>query len=226
MLIERCVCGRTGYREVERFGIRVGLCECGTGRQLTEKTEAEYFRQYLGEYHNSESRHDGCVPYRERYEHDRSVAGIRWRRYGVILGDRIAQIDTALDVGVGNGAFVDFLAAQGVAASGVDPDPPATRNVMQGTVRDIDRVFDLVTYHDVLEHIVDPAAELAAARRIGRLLIVDVPDVFDGHGDHHYKAEHLWYFSQRSLAGLAEQAGFRVLATDKPIPGKTVLFCE
>ena len=135
-----------------------------------------------------------------------------------------------LDVGAANGAFVDEANESGYCAIGIDPDPRfACESIMCGTIElpGLANGYEIITYHDVLEHIADPRAELrAAASRLlgGGCLVVEVPDVHIEAGDKHFKREHLWYFTMRSLSDLMHDAGLKVHATDFPIPGKMAVF--
>ena len=227
MILERCLCGDSEHVPEFVNGFKVALCACGHRRLVTDITREEYEGQYLGDYHRAVDRHPGCVPYRARYDHDYAVAGHRWRRYHELLPEWFGGVRTALDVGAANGAFVNYLADLGLASFGVDPDPAMrSERVATGRAADMAFEFDLVTYHDVLEHTVDPRQELAEARRLvrpGGLLVVDVPDVSVEAGRHHYKPEHLWYFNSDGLSRLLAGSGFEPLASDKPVPGKLVL---
>ncbi len=223
-----CLCGRSAGELLERNGQDVLLCRCGIGRQFVRGTREEYESQYRGEYHASLVRHEGCIPYAERYRHDRHVAGQRWTRYNAMVGG--LTVRRSLDVGCANGAFVDYLAEIGIDAYGVDPDPAMGReriytNTLDG-LTDLRR-FDLITMHDVLEHMVDPTSAVKRCTSMlsdTGVLVVDVPDVWDGDGDHHFKSEHLWYFTPASVGTMMIAAGLLVAAVDRPIPGKLVVY--
>jgi hypothetical protein len=118
----------------------------------------------------------------------------------------------------------------GMLAFGIDRNRILPRWCVRGTVQNM-RIargrFGLLTYHDVLEHILDPADELRSARKFmgeDGFLIVDVPDVSVDQGQHHWKAEHVWYFNFEALRSLFHGAGFDVVGEDRPIPGKLVLY--
>ncbi len=232
-LLPTCVCGTTysGRRKTINE-CEIVMCTCGIARQWTYQTEAEYEAQYADEYHKSRTRHPGCVPYSERYAHDFTVAGKRIAAYKRALGPgHWRQIKNALDVGAGNGAFVDRLAGEGIDAGGLELNAElCTNRVHFGhSANELDDRYDLVTYHDVIEHIVDPVAELATAKRIlkpFRYLIVDLPNVFVGAGMHHIKPEHLWYFDNRGFERLLKAAGFTVMSVLVPIPGKMVFYAR
>ena len=211
-------------------------CACGTLRSATELSPDEYELQYVtGSYHASDDRHPGCVPYVRRYLHDLNVSKERLARYGQVLNGRLNRFCVALDVGCANGAFVDAAQAAGISRWGVDLVSPLNVNpkCLVGRAGELpgglpDR-FDMVTYHDVLEHVVDPLSELDSARAIlsdGGVLILDVPDVSTPAGEHHFKPEHLWYFSEQALLGLLRSKGFESIAVDRPIPGKLVAYGE
>jgi 2-polyprenyl-3-methyl-5-hydroxy-6-metoxy-1,4-benzoquinol methylase len=205
-------------------------------RDATHQTKEQYEAQYLtGSYQKSSDRHSGCVPYGERYEHDLEVSIKRWVRYGEVLNGKTHNLRSALDVGCANGAFVDAALSNDVSGWGIDlsivrsPHPRYAASRVFDLPEYFPRQFDLITYHDVLEHVIDPAAELVAARKVstlGGVIIIDVPDVSTPEGHHHYKPEHLWYFNEEALRRLLASARFEIVAGDRPIPGKLVVYGE
>lgn len=234
-LIRACVCGATASfteRNSPAGGLRLAQCrECSVEHQVTETTAAEIDALYRGPYHAAIDRHPGCVPYYARYAHDRGIAALRLAKYREVLNGLFEQPPfRALDVGAANGAWVDHLRGEGLDAVGVDPDPGMTREgIVLGNVGTLDGPFSLVTYHDVLEHVVDPFAELCNARaklRWGGAIVLDLPDVSTPKGWHHYKAEHIWFFKPEPVARLLERARFMHERTDWPIPGKFVVYAR
>lgn len=230
ILLEQCVCGRTlpdGRFQIN--DVTIERCECGVMRLASDLSPSDYEAQYYGAYHKAENRHPGCVPYQQRYDHDSSVAALRWQEYTRVATAHSIAIVTSLDVGASNGAFVQYLAEQGVIAFGVDPDPSmGGGRVITGKAASISQHYCLVTYHDVLEHILDPQAEINhIAKRLlrpGGMLVIDVPDVSTKAGDHHYKPEHLWYFTELSLQVMCANAGLKHIETTYPVPGKMVVY--
>lgn len=233
-LIRRCICGAAEFVRYESpNGLTCAVCFCGTAHLVTEQRPEEIAAMYAGEYHGPTTagciRPEGAQRYADRFDHDYRLALDRIALYLAIAGRR-QPFRSALDVGCANGAFVRAIANTGTEhAVGVDPDPQGEHErCVRGGVRDIAGSFELVTYHDVLEHVIDPVAELrAAAMRValGGVLVVDVPDVWTPAGHHHYRPEHLWYFRLEALSHAIEKAaGLRVFAHHRPIPGKLVIY--
>jgi SAM-dependent methyltransferase len=149
------------------------------------------------------------------------------------------DVHRLLDVGGGEGRFARaFIERRGGEAWLVEPSAAATRaqrheklHVVQGTLEELDPrhsgPFDVVSFLDVLEHMVQPLDALASARRLlrtGGHVLVSVPNV--GHwsivrdlaaGRFDYGpvgilcGTHLRFFTARSLEQLLNEAGFEVV---------------
>jgi len=135
-----------------------------------------------------------------------------------------------LDVGAYIGVFVEVAAAAGWEALGVEPSAWAAAeaqarglNVIAGTQDAAalnGRCFDVITMWDVIEHVADPAAELAKARALlkpGGWLAVHTMDI-DSLAARLLGARwpwlmdmHLYYFSRRTLAAMLRQSGLEVV---------------
>jgi SAM-dependent methyltransferase len=91
---------------------------------------------------------------------------------------------TLLDLGCGTGAFARAAADRGARVSGIDADPVAVRlaaaEVPEGTFAVGDAAdppagpFDVVAAVQLLMHVVDPVAVLAAAARSGTVVAATV----------------------------------------------------
>lgn len=135
-----------------------------------------------------------------------------------------------LDVGCGSGYFLDAARrrgwdpAQGVELNSwmVELGHEAGLDIAGGQLRDQnypEGFFQLVSFWDVIEHMNDPLAELAEARRIlrpGGLLVLLVPDAASFWarilGERWWAVirMHLFYFTGETVTRMLEQCGFRV----------------
>jgi SAM-dependent methyltransferase len=192
---------------------------CGLGRTVPPPAEAdgeEYFA-------------DDDAHYERHYRENRD----RWRRFGAALLDRIPperRRGRLLDVGAGVGLLVELAAERGFVASGLDRAPAAGRvarrlglDVRTQELEDaVDGEFDVVVLMHVLEHVFDPVGFVALAGRKlreGGLLVVNVPAA-DGVmprllGRRWYgfqPSQHVHQFGRRSLRGVVERAGLRVVS--------------
>jgi 2-polyprenyl-3-methyl-5-hydroxy-6-metoxy-1,4-benzoquinol methylase len=132
-----------------------------------------------------------------------------------------------LDVGSGNGQFLDFARKCGWNVTGVDLDEKAVAagcsrglDVRTGTIEAIgaDEQFDGITMGHVIEHVHDPHALLRAVyQRLspGGWIWVDTPNIDSlGHAEYgpHWRGieapRHLILFTPASLTDALARAGF------------------
>ncbi len=112
---------------------------------------------------------------------------VLWRRRRMVGGPSPGRI---LDVGCGNGDFLAAMKERGWEVHGTEFSGAGARisrdkgiEVREGDLRAAafpDASFDVVTLWHVLEHLADPLADLAEARRVLRpdgLLVVEVPNI-------------------------------------------------
>lgn len=238
-----CVCGNEGsYKfhkqlyEVTVEGVTqpsdgdavefVGCDKCGVVRQGTQPylTDKEY-KQYYAEY----------PPVTEAYgvkgyQHDREVAEKRFK------SSQVQNTDRVLDVGSGSGAFVDVAREKGVEAYGCELleyfHHGSPEFIYKKALEDIHFPtdhFDKVTCFDVLEHTMHPETflkEILRVLKVGGECTIEVPDFFCEEGKHHWKEEHIWFFTVAQLKDLASKVGFDVYGMDKPISSKMVLYLK
>lgn len=181
----------------------------------------------------------------ERFEHDRSVAEARLKKlseYRTLRGLLL------LDVGCGNGAFVAAALSVGMHAYGIDLGEPLLDWAMETHPQLTGRLlvatdpprhkqpWDIVTYHDSLEHMVDPYSVLCrAARTIAPrgLLVIEAPDPTcpEAEADplawrHTKPAEHTMLLSPSGWRSMLRAAGFKPVASFSPIPQKLAIYSE
>ncbi len=142
-----------------------------------------------------------------------------------------------LDVGSATGDFLAAARELGWEAHGIDLSPHAAAvarrrglDVTVGTLADAQfqaASFDVVTMLDVLEHLVDPVAELREVHRVlrpGGLLCVETPNwgsVYRHILRRRWAALqprlHLLYFDARTASRLLDRAGFDITWTTSEI---------
>lgn len=233
MLITRCVCGvDTGFKQEHKNGIDLAVCpQCGVGHQQVPINEKQYEDFYSIDYHGDYQKTIGSTPYKDRYKHDRKIARIRLGEYNKYfeLGQR------TLDIGCGNNAFVDEMRERGFSKTyGLEISCEVNRETTyNGQLQSINfptEHFDVVTMHDVLEHVVDLNAFLRELNRVVRmdgLAIIDFPNYFVKEGRHHWRPiQHLWYFDQQQLIEYLEKFGFYTEEVRQPIPSKFVIYAK
>lgn len=128
----------------------------------------------------------------------------------------------ALDVGCGDGLFLDVLAmftehVEGIEIDGsiVSSTTHRSHHVHIGTLDETfqpGQKYDLITMLDVLEHMREPATALRRAKDLlveDGVLLVTVPafnSLWTGHDDRNH---HMLRFRRRSLASLLASVGLR-----------------
>ena len=135
-----------------------------------------------------------------------------------------------LDIGCATGDFLKVVRNRGWQVLGADPSAARSRVEAAGielvgtNVQDVDideGTLDAITFWDVLEHVTDPAADVAKARtllRPGGVLALTVPDAANliarvsGSRWFGFKTagEHLQFFTRTSLRLALEKAGFTI----------------
>ncbi len=136
--------------------------------------------------------------------------------------------DSVLDVGCGEGARLEALAALGFSdLSGIDPFLPAWRDgrtasgirLMRGDLAGCTDRFDLITMHHSLEHVERPGELLEQARgrlKPGGRVLVRIPLLqpwaWERYGTSWAQLDpprHFYLFTTAAFLGLAERSGFR-----------------
>lgn len=162
------------------------------------------------------------------------------RTYGRLLGPilrRLPDRATAIDVGTGDGAFLEELAAVGFeTVIGVEPSaapiaaakPQVRPWIRHGPFREADfpeSGASLVSCFQTLEHLPDPAAFCRSALRLlkpgGAVIFVghDYRSTVNrllGRRSPIFDIEHLQLFSQRSMGEMLRRSGFTDVAV-RPI---------
>jgi len=164
-----------------------------------------------------------------------------WRSFEALAQKHMAFVrqqtgsGPVLDVGCSTGHFLAAARAQGFEVEGAEFSADSARvarehfglTVTEGSVHQVSAApgsFDLVTMFDVIEHVPDPAADIAAVWQLlkpGGWFVLSTPNIDGlfprlslplakalGHWPHPEPPHHLYQFSVRTLAAMLEKGGF------------------
>ena len=242
-------CGRAGVlpslarRSAPRAAdLLYGRCDhCGHGALLDDPNVAASRARYAGDDYFRVRDQDGAGY--DGYDSEEAYRVAKGARLIERLRRASARpIGTLLEVGSGFGYTRVAAERAGLRTSGVDVSAHAVREAarrygletLHGTLAEalsssgsrsgVRRTsFDVVLYQFVLEHVADPAAELALAREAlapGGSLVLLVPSMEAaeiaafGGSYRSFRADHLHLFSRASLAAVLARAGFAVRDLD------------
>ncbi len=136
-----------------------------------------------------------------------------------------------LDIGCATGFFLDGAKSRGWETWGVEISKFASEyarknfglDVFTGTLREAKfhgDLFDVIVMDDVIEHVPFPITELEEVYRILKpsgILALNTPNAggllrrFMGRKWFHFKEDHLFFFSHKTIKLALEKAGFKVL---------------
>lgn len=221
-----CFCGRAATLEPRQLGtgIDAWVCPCcgymKTPSATGEDDRVQVQEQHPGAFQGVDGRRFGSVIGRIR-----AVCALFRVRHALFGGQGPVRI---LDFGCGQGYFLDALRTQGHACVGVEISAVTGRmaaakghHVLTTLDTLADASFTAVASVHVIEHLPDPAAVLAALRRVlmpGARFYFEVPNyaswqagLFRARWLHCEPGLHVHHFTLPSLRGLLEPQGYRVL---------------
>jgi len=142
-----------------------------------------------------------------------------------IVGARIEMVKRfgdgdVLDVGVGNGEFLEHLNREGIRCFGYDINPHAVEMLKErgdfllpgsATVR-------TATFWDTLEHIPDPASFLGLVDATRVLMSIPIYSSVDSllSWKHFKPGEHLYYFTEEALVTYMGDLGYEAIYVGRP----------
>jgi SAM-dependent methyltransferase len=211
----------------------VAICpQCGSGTTLPAATESELAAYYPNDYNPYADWHP---PSGVLAALSRAIRNFITRRAisSLPLSAIAEQTGQAMDVGCGRGDLGALLISRGWSVIGVEPSAEAAASAADkgletrvGTLGSVDlagRQFDAITFQHSLEHVVDPAADLARVSELlapGGKLLVSVPNfgslqrqAFRGRWFHLDLPRHRFHYTEAGLRALADGAGLTVAAT-------------
>lgn len=222
--------------EQDRYGLHFPVVNCrGCGLVQTNPrmTQASYDDFYNIEYRRLYEGTAAPAPhsFALQYERGKQIFQTVSRFFTRPLADYFV-----LEVGCGSGGVVKVFQEQGCRVKGIDLGEEYLRHgresygldLTSGALADLalDQPPDLIIYSHVMEHILDPGAELAQVRRHlapGGLLCIEVPGIrfvqhaYDGDFLRMLQNAHTYHFTLHSLTELLRVNGFQRLAGDEMI---------
>ncbi|MDP8242564.1 MAG: class I SAM-dependent methyltransferase [Candidatus Hinthialibacter antarcticus] len=192
-----------------------------------------YRRQLMEALHASEDQLKTLNAYREATGWD---GQFDWDAYEASLG----ETKRCLDVGCASGRTAATFQRLGWDAHGIDVDPQAIAVAQEHGLEvsvahleqlELDKLFDFITLVDVIEHVRDPKALMQRASQLlkpGGAVYIKTPcaDSLPHRlvGERWLEsAEHVQFFSQRTLTKLVEEAGFKIAASSYYVDDATPL---
>jgi len=152
-----------------------------------------------------------CIKY-SRYAQTDIGDAIQRLRYKFIK--KHVKTGKLLDFGCGYGTFIDTCNLNGIKASGFDINP-------HSGFCDVSRLlthYDIVTYWDTVEHLVNPIDIISGLN--AKWIFLSTPSIDDFNDDwsnlpkwhHYYPGEHVHHFSLESISVMLNMAGYMVIS--------------
>jgi 2-polyprenyl-3-methyl-5-hydroxy-6-metoxy-1,4-benzoquinol methylase len=202
--------------EVWYFGpIRDGLIPSAVsgGIRICKNCTVQELEPDLRKTHNYYAKNE----YRKHIPYDKNT-GVRLirERLSTLENTRLYK-ETILDIGAGNGLFLDIMKGFGAKTYFVEVNEQQEKELEKRhqRAREI-KTATIVTLFDVIEHVEDPALLLKGAIKWMNdqsILIVGTPltDVATLNPESYYRTQHTWYFNKQSLHSLAKTVGLECI---------------
>lgn len=213
-LCERAMRARFRVREFEI--VRCDRCDLERVAQMP--SDQELAAVYASGYFNGEGH-----GYQDYFGRERAIADEKARvRMDALERAGLARGARVLEAGCADGRFLLEAQRRGCEVRGVEwsrearlAADPAVREAIGERLDEVEGTFDVFAAFDVIEHWNALEAQLALVRsklRPGALVAVVVPVIDNGNArwwprtwDQYKPPEHLWFFSQRSIAAVIER---------------------
>jgi len=189
----------------------------------------------------------GHESYQARFKHDVKVSEVRVRNLDFRMNGSVTR--RLLDVGCGNGAFVNRASKARFDCLGLDicqyfikcavEQMPEQRFNCRDLIKQDNEdlgLFDVVTFHDSFEHFLDPVAYLKAIKpnlREQTLIVVELPctnsDDFESEGmawRHVKPREHPFLYNEEHIEMLFGVIGRKVIDIVYTIPGRVIYYIQ
>lgn len=196
----------------KRLPFRAEYFFCPLCRHLFYITDKP-FSDYLEHYKNKPSPDIGKISISDKKEVERCCDLIESS-----LKNEWKSIKSTLEIGAGDGAFLDILSSKEKETYFFDFSNDLTNRLSKYHKQyQPGHKFDFIAIRHVLEHMQDPLSELIAVRekycKKNSIVFIEVPcwDFLDELTDS-INAEHFHQFTTTSLASLISRSGFNVIS--------------
>lgn len=206
-----------------RYGKIVKCCQCGLMFRLTS----------IGPHPVEQS--GGAERHARQYETKQKVQLVDYEKcLPIIEGYRGNSNRDLLEIGSHKGHFLDIARSRGWRVKGIEPAEVHARRAIEDFGLDVainylrdtklpEESYDVVVMFHVIEHFLDPLAELIEINRIlrqGGILVAETPR-FDTiwfkvlrERERSVIPGHYFYFTRESLTQMIAKAGFSILRLD------------
>ncbi len=235
--MEYVACNLCGADSAEHYcavgDSRVVRCPvCGLFYVNPQPSAREILDLYSENYFASKD--PSTLGYDDYAIHEKGLKKVFAERLSVIEG-YMRPPARIIDIGCAFGYFMQVAASHGWTAEGVEISAAASQiarenthaQVHTGTLNALNlraAAYDAATMWDTLEHVADPSRELAETNKILKMhgyLFMTVPNAGSLMarimGKHWYgfksAAEHNYFFTHNTLAGLLTKTGYEMLET-------------
>jgi len=202
---------------------------CGVMILSPQPSIEELLSYYPPDYHGYNSSSRGLISILYRV-----IDELRASRYAAISGPQ----GLILDIGCADAQYFDIIKSRfpGIKPVGIEFNDSVAekgrrlnRNIITGTLRSarLDTDFNLIVMNNLIEHVLDPMAELKAAASLLKnngSILVETPNtdcwdraVFGRYWGGLHVPRHTFLFTPSSISALAEKVGLKVKSIKYPI---------
>jgi len=223
------ICGKRSYLKFTVYP-EYGLFKCrGCGMVWDPKRGVDLSKIYDRDYFNNNNPKGGYVNYFEGMKINRKTFSDRLKRISKKVGKgKLLDVGCALGDCLIEAKKLGWINPQGLEISTYAYIQAMARgvSVRNGSIGNISAKghgFDVITYQDVIEHVINPLNELKEVyKRLnpGGLLYMVTPDiggfwsiVLGKYWYHFKKGEHLMYFSEDTISAALRKAGYKNIET-------------
>ena len=154
-------------------------------------------------------------------------------RYEIFKNFLPQDTHSVLDIGAGNGMFLNFMKEKGFKVFGIEPSTEAAKfaketfqvSMANLKLEEIDiikhsELYDIVTLFNTFEHMSNPDQAIVKIRNMlkdNSILVLELPNIFTiqsflSHGLwHHFELCHNWFFNKKTITQFLKKHNFEVL---------------